>query len=224
MADTLLAVVNEILRATQQRCDKTAFSNNDDTNYIVDRINDALEDLYTLKPTDIDTDGSVTITASTRVFNGPSGLELNRIYDWSFRLNNADGDIRLPVVTKEYIVTTFPQYESFEASQPQYVYIDNDQIAVYPLLEAGASSLTLQFSYPAQLTKLTNTTATFPFPDRSDEMRYIKLTTQFEYEVFKGLGQPAATMEARDNVWARCVAKYARLKRQGFKGYRVYGV
>lgn len=223
MADTLLAVVNEILRATQQRCDKTAFSNNDDTNFLVDRINDALEEVYNLKGTEIDADGTITITASTRKFNGPSGLDLSRIYDWSFRLNDADGDIPISVVTKEYIVRTFPLYESQEAELPQYVYIDNNQVAVYPLLETGAASLTLQFSYPAQLTKLTTTTATFPFQDRSEEMRFLKLSAQFDYEVFKGLGQPAVTLEKKDGIWARMVAKKARLKRQGFTGYRRYG-
>lgn len=223
MADTLLAVVNEVLRATQQRCDKTSFSNNDDTNYIVDRINDALGALYALKGTEIDADGSVSIVASTRRVAGPVGLDLSRIYDWSFRLNNADGDIPLPVVTKEFIVRTYPLYETFEAAQPEMVYIDNNQLGVYPLLEAGASTLTLQFSYPAQLVKLTTTTATFPFQDRSPEMDYIKLDAQFRYEAFKGLGIPELTMQLKDDLWAGLVAKNAKLKRQGFTGYRRYG-
>jgi hypothetical protein len=223
MAITLLEVVNEILRATQQRCDKTAFSNNDDTNYIVDRVNDGLEDIYNLSPTEVDANGTVTIAASTRTVSGPAGLELNRIYDWSFRLNDSDGDIPMDVVTKEYIVNRFPLFETEEAETPQYVYIDNNTIAVYPLLAAGSSSLTLQFSYPANMTKLTTTTATFPFQDRSDELRYIKLNAQFEYEVFKGLGNPGVTQDKKDGLWARMVAKNAKLKRQGFIGYRVYG-
>lgn len=222
MADTLLNVVNEILRATQQR-QQTAFSDSNDTNYIVDRVNDALEDVYNLKGTQIDADGTATIPASTRKLTGPVGLDLTRIYDWSFRLNGAAGDIPIQVLTKEYVVETFPLYESQEAPQPQYVYIDNNQLAVYPLLAAGSASLTLQFSYPAQLTKLTATTATFPFNDRSSEMRYIKASAQFDYEVFKALGQPGVTQEKKDTAWARVVAQNARLKRQGFKGYRRYG-
>src|SRR3982750_2896864 len=169
MADTLLNVVNEILRATQQR-QQTAFSDNNDTNFIVDRVNDALEDVYNLKGTQIDVDGTATIPASTRKLTGPVGLDLTRIYDWSFRLNNATGDIPIQVLTKEYVVETFPLYESQEGPQPQYVYIDNNQLAVYPLLAAGSASLTLQFSYPSQFTKLTLISATFPFNDRSSEM------------------------------------------------------
>lgn len=227
MADTLLDVVKEVLRATQQR-QQTTFSDNNDTNYLVDRINDALEDIYALKGTEIDADGTITITPSVRKFNGPAGLELTRIYDWSFRLNDAAGDIPMDVVTKETIVENFPLYESQEAEKPQYVYIDNNQIAVYPLLEAGASNLTLQFSYPAQMTKLTLTTATFPFQDRSDEMRYIKKRAQAEYEVWKALQNPGFTIDSGlpgsvNGIWARMVAKKARLKKQGFQGYRRYG-
>ncbi len=224
MADTLIAIVNEVLRATQQRCDKTSFSNNDDTNYIVDRVNDALEDIYALKGTEIDTDGTITVTAATRKFNAPADTDPSRIYDWSFRINDADGDIKLEVVTRQFITENFPLFETEEADVPKYVYIDNVQIAVYPLLTTGASSLTMQFTYPAQFVKLTTTTATFPFEDRSDEMRFVKLSAQFDYEVFKGLGQPASTMDKRDGVWARVVAKNAKTRKKGFMGYRRYGV
>ena len=222
MADTLLNVVNEILRETQQ-AQATAFSENDDTNYIVDRVNDALDDLYALKGTPIDADGTITITPSTRTFSGPSGLDLHRIYDWTFRIHDTDGDIPVAVVTEEYITRTFPLFETFEATRPDKVYIDNNLVAVYPLLEAGASNLTLQFSYPAQFVKLTSTSATFPFPDRSEEMRYIKLHAKFEYEKLKGFGQPGDTRDERDGKKAQIIAKYARLKRVGFTGYRVYG-
>lgn len=223
MADTMIDVINEVLRATQQRPNKTALSDNDDTNFLLDRINDALEDIYTLRPTAREIDGSITVTPSTRTFSVPSGVDPHFIHDWSFRINDADGDILLDVVTKEYIVTRFPLYESEEAEKPQYVYIDAGLIAVFPLLETGASNLTVQFSYTELLTKLTGSSNTFPFQDRSDEMRYVKLSAQLAYEIYKGLGQPAVTLGAKDSAWARIVAKYARLKRQGFIGYRRYG-
>jgi hypothetical protein len=222
MADTLLAVVQETLRATQQRT-QSAFSDSNDTNFIVDRINDALDKVYSLKGPEIDVDGSTTITASTRTFAGPTGLDLSRIYDWSFRINNAAGDIPVEAVTKEYIVENYPLFESEEADVPQFVYIDGITLAVYPLLTTGASSLTLQYIYPANLTKLTLVTDVLPFKDRSSEMSYIKLFAKYKYEVFKGLGQPMDTFQDMDNVWATLVAKQARLKKQGFTGYRRYG-
>lgn len=221
MADTLLDVVNEVLRATQQRV-KTSFSNNDDTNYIVDRINDGLQAIYDLTPDTLDTNGTITITPSTRLFNGPASLDVANIYDWSFRIDNIDGDIKVSHVPKEYIISTYPQYETHEADKPLYVYQEGGQLGIYPLLEAGASNLTLQFIYPAAYSKLITTTDTFPFEDRSIEMKYVKAYAQMRYEVFKGLGQPALTMQFLDDLWAMLHGKYTKTKRKGFVGYRRY--
>ena len=224
MADTLLSVVNEILRATSQYPNKTAFADTDSTNFIVDRVNDALGNIYSLKPTNVDADGTITVTPSTRLFNGPSGLDLYRVYNWSWRINNSDGDIAVGAVTKEFIITNYPKFETEEGPQPEYIYLDNNQIGIYPLLEAGASNLTIQFSYPANMVKLTATTATFPFADRSEEMAYIKTYAQFEYESLKGLGQPGIAYQKMMDRWGTLVAKYAREKRTGFRGYREHGV
>jgi hypothetical protein len=222
MADTLLSVINEILVATQQR-EKTAFSANDDTRYLIDRVNDALNDIYTLCPETIDANGTITITPSTRLFNGPSGLDVNQIYEWSFRIDDTEGDIEVSHVPKSFIVSNYPTYETEESDQPIYVYQEGTQLGIYPLLNAGASNLTLQFIYPSPLVKLTTTTDTFPFQDRSIEMKYIKAYAQLRYEIFKGLGQPAYTMQVVEDAWATLVGSYASTKQVGFIGYRRYG-
>lgn len=221
MVDTLIDVVNEVLVDTQQR-QKTAFSNNDDTNFIVARVNDGVKDIYHLTPDRIDTNGTVTITPSTRLFDGPVNLDVTEIHDWSFRIDNSDGDIKVAHVPKEYIVTTYPQYETHEADKPLYVYQEGTQLGIYPLLEAGASNLTLQFIYPAVYTKLVNTTDTFPFIEGTLEKQYVKAYAQMRYEVFKGLGQPALTIQMVDDLWAALVGKYNKTKRIGFVGYRRY--
>ncbi len=222
MVDTLLDVTKEVLRATHQTVSITSFSDTNDTNWIVDRINDALNTIYDLKPTQVDLDGSVTLAASTRTVSPPTGLDIYRIYNWSYRINDSDGDIDLDFVTKEFIVTTFPEYETYEAEQPSYVYYDGNSLAFYPLLKAGSTALTIQFSYPAQFIKLTSPTDIFPFADRSTEMAYIKLCAQRDYEVDKGLGQPGVTQSKIDEKWGIIVAKYQKGKRVGFKGYRRY--
>lgn len=223
MADTLIDVINEVLTATAQRANKTTIVATDSTAYLRDRINDALDTLYKLKPFVVDTDGTVTITPSTRTFNGPSDTELQNIHPWSLRINNSGGDIPVELVTEQYIIENYPDFETAEAEHPEHVYFSNGQIAIRPLLKAGSSNLTLQFKYSTQFTKLTSAAATFPFEDRSDEMRFIKLQSQLKYEVFKGLGQPGVTNDEMESVYARLYAKHRKGKRFGFVGSRRYG-
>ena len=223
MADQLIDVINEVLIATGQRGNKTAIAQTDSTAYLRDRVNDALDQLYKLKPFVVDADGTVTITPAQRTFAGPTDTELQNIHPWSLRINDADGDIPVQLVTEQFILENYPGFETAQAEYPQYVYFANGLIAVYPLLETGASNLTLQFKYSTQFTKLTTTSATFPFEDRSDEMKYVKLFAQLRYEVFKGLGQPGVTNDEMTGVFARLVAKYRKGKRFGFVGSRHYG-
>jgi len=220
---TLLDVVKKVLRACKKNTSITAFSDNDDSQYIVDRINEALQDIYSLRGTEIQADSSFTVTPSTRTYNVIAGLDLDRIFDWSVRINDPDGDIPLQVVTKQYIVDRYPLYETFEWDQPQYVYIDNNKLAVYPLLKAGSANLTIQFSYPAQPTEKTTTTATFPWPDMSYELTYIKKYAQYKYELSKGIGQPLDTAQDMEAAWAILTAKFTKQQRPRFIGYRRYG-
>ncbi|MCE3234529.1 MAG: hypothetical protein K0Q50_709 [Vampirovibrio sp.] len=223
MADTLIDVINEVLTATGQRANKTTIAATDSTAYLRDRVNDALDWLYKLKPFVVDADGTVTITPAQRTFNGPLDTELQNIHPWSLRINDSDGDIPVSLVTEQFIIENYPDFETAESGSPQYVYFSNGSIAVYPLLETVAANLTLQFKYATQFTKLTSAAATFPFEDRSDEMKYVKLFTQLRYEVFKGLGQPGVTNDEMEATKARIIAKHHKSKRVGFKGSRRYG-
>jgi hypothetical protein len=223
MADTLIDVINEVLTATSQRGNKTAIAQTDSTAFIRDRLNDALENIYDIKPFVVDLDGTTTITASTRTFSGPSGIDLNNIDTDTFRINDANGDIPLPYVTEDFIIQNYPSFETAEADLPMYVYFTNGLLAIYPLLTTGATSLTLQYKYSSQFVKLTATTATFPFKDRSPEMKYCKLWAQRDYEISKGLGQPGATQSLIDDEWAKITGKYRRNRRFGFSGARIYG-
>lgn len=221
--DTLIDILNEILRATGQRANKTTIVETDDTAYIRDRINDALGNLYRLQPFNVDADGTISITPSTRTFSGPSGTDLNNIHDWSWRIDHSSGDVPVAKVTEELITTSCPDFETASGASPQYVYFTNGLIGVYPLLASGSTNLTLQFKYSTQFTKLTAATATFPFENRSDEMDFIKLCAQRDYEIFKGLGQSDYTNSKAIDLWGVIVAKYRKGKRIGFTGSRLYG-
>lgn len=223
MADTLIFVVNEVLRATGQQADKTAFSETDSTAFIRDMVNKGLRKVYNMGSSVIDSDDSVSLAVSTRTVSPPSGVDPHAIYDWSVRINDTNGDIPLDVVTREFIITNFPEFEAFEAARPEYMYLDGGNLAFYPLVESTGSTLTIQFTYPTQFVKLTSTSDTFPFEDQSDEMEYIKQYAQLKYEVFKGLGQPEVTYQEVEDLEAALTAKYARTKKIGFTGSRIIG-
>lgn len=223
MSNTLIDVINECMIETSQRGNKTAIAETDSTEYFRQQINNALTNVYSLNPTQVDVDGTVTLPASTRTVNPPTGLEPYRIYSWSWRINNSAGDIPIDFVTEEFMIENYPLYESFEDVRPRFVYITNGILGFYPLLTTGSSSLTIQFKYPAQFTKLTSASATFPFPDQSDELLYVKWYAVLHYELLKGLGQPGVTNDKVDDYWARMVAKYKKGKRAGITGHRKYG-
>lgn len=223
MADTLGAMIKRILRITGQNPSKSALSDNDDTQWLADVINDALDRVYSLYPTQIDTDGSITVTPSTRTFTFPADADINEVYSWSWRINQSGGDIAIEQVTKQFIVTQYSNYEAQESDYPQYVYIDGDSIAVYPLLTAGASNLALQFSYPALTAEVSTWAGTFIFEDRSDELNYCERYAKAEYELYKALGQPQKSLMDAEDLWAGLKGKYARLNPVNFRGYRRYG-
>jgi hypothetical protein len=223
MTATLIDVVNEVLRATGQRPNKTAFAETDSSAFLRDKINDALDELYDMAPFTIDADGTLTLPASTRTVAVAATLDPYEIYNWSWRINDVDGDIPLEFVSERFIIESFPLYETEEAVQPQYVYMSNNAPSFYPLLAAGSASLTIQYKYPTQFVKLTNTSAAFPWPDRSDELMFVKLFAQLEYEMHKLMGNPDFTREKLETKRCQITAKYAIKRPMGFVGNRIIG-
>lgn len=219
----MIDVINEVMTATFQRNNKTAISNTDSSAFFLDKINDALQNIYNWCPTAIDVDATLTLPASTRTVSIATGVDINRVYKNLWRINDSAGDIPLELVSEEFIITQKPLYETEEALKPQYVYYSNGNAAFYPLLKTGQSSLTIQYKYPTQFTKLEATTDTFPFPDRSEEKTYIKLFAQYHYEKLKGLGDPDSTYMDMVDVKHILKARYAKLKRVGITSHRRYG-
>lgn len=220
MADTLGAMTVRILRMTGQNPNKTGLADTDDTQWVADRINEAMQYLFNLKPFEIDLNGSITLPASTRLMDGPAGLDLYRIYDWSWRVNQTTGDVKINPVTQEFIVNSFPLYESNEGDYPEYVYLEGGQVGFYPLLKSSSASQIIQFIYPSMQSRLTDWASTFPFEDNTEELLYCETYTKLEYEIYKGLGDPDETRDKLLTLKGILKVKYARAKRQGLKRYR----
>lgn len=219
MSLTLIDVINKVLLTTSQRDNKTVVAETDSTKLIREYINEALSWIYDQYPTQVDVDGTVTQTTA-RTVTPPTGLDPYRVYDWSWRISDSAGDIPISFVTEQFIITEYPLYETDTADNPMYVYLTNGVFGFYPLLASGTK--TIKFKYPANSTTLTATDATFPFPDESPEIRFIKLYVKLQYEVDKGLGQPGVTNDKLEDLKAMLIAKYAKVKRRGFTSSRKY--
>lgn len=219
MTTTLGNLIVKTLRATKQNPNKTALSEFDNTQWLADRLNEAFQFIYELKPFEVEVNGTITIPPSTRLLNGPAGIDLHRIYDWSWRLDDPDRDIKIYQVTREYVVNAHPDFEHLEAELPQEVYLEGGQIGIRPLLKAGSENKTLQFTYPGMYTDAI-WSSTFPFADNSNELKYALKYAQARYEFKKGDGNAELTWDEANTLKGLLKVDYARTKRQGKKGYR----
>lgn len=217
MADTLLSVVKRVLRVTGQYPMITTFSDDDDTSYIVDRINDALIDLRSLNPNHLNEASTITITAGTRLYDIASGLDVYDIDVNSLRVDN----YAIDWIDVDNLIKLHPDYETVTGEKIRYIYFDDNQIGVYPVLAAGESDQTLKYRHPDVWVRLSATTDTFPYPD-PNWVTYCERRAQFEYEVFKGLGNPVATQQKMDMAWDICVARANRDNNMQLRGYRRY--
>lgn len=217
MADTLLTVIQRVLAATGQDPSVTSLSDTDDTRYLLDRVNDALMRLYTLKASHIDSSSTITVTANTRAYSVTAGVDIYTIEPTSFRIGTqkvylTDLD-RLERKDTEWDTRTGPTIEN--------VYFDNGQICVYPILETGTASQTLKFRHPQVWARLTATTDTFDYPDVW--LDYVERYAQFLYEVFKGISNPVVSQAELNDAWSRCVAKSIQGRQFQLQGYRKFG-
>lgn len=218
MADTLLTVVQRVLRATGQDPSITEFSDDDDTQFIVDEINKAMEAIRTLNPTHLDSSSTHTITAGTRLYTVTAGLDVYDINRASLRLD--DGAISWMDVMN--LIAKDKEFDTRTGPTVQYVYYENNKIGVYPILETGATSQTLKYTHPEVYTRLVNPADTFPYPDPV-WITYCERKAKLAYELFKGSGNPIATNLEVEEAWSNCSALAIQTNRMQVRGYRRYG-
>jgi hypothetical protein len=217
MADTLLTVIQRVLAATGQDPSVTSLSDSDDTRYLMDRVNDALLKLYTLKGTHVDSSSSITITATTRAYNITAGLDIYMIEPTSFRLD----DQKIELIDLDRLERIDTEWDTRTAENVRYLYFDNGQICVYPILQTGTASKTLKFRHPQVWARLSATTDTFDYPDVW--LDYVERYAQFRYEIFKGISNPVVSQMEVDEAWGRCVAKSLQGRQFQLQGYRKFG-
>lgn len=221
MADTVGNMTIRVLRRTLQNPSKTSFADSDDTQLILDLLNEASQMLRNLAPTTVDAEATFTIPINTRLIAIPvSGLDAYDIYDWSWQYTDANGkQVPLEIATNQFVYQTFPNYTTDTAQYPRYVYIDDNQIAVYPLIQPGGISLTGKFKYPALAARKTSWADTFPYPD--NWLTWMERYAQYNYEVTKGLGNPPITAVIMETLYGHIFGKTKKARRIRFIGSRL---
>lgn len=191
MAVTLLEVVQRVSRHVGLDPTVTSFSNADETNDLVQYINEAYEELYMALPPStpyLNDSGSITTAAGTRTYALESGALPFNLYSWSLE-NETNTDKRLQLVTLDYVASMDSQYNE-NRSEPAYIYVEgSNTLGIYPVPDAV---YTINYQYGKDFsTRLSSTTDSFIFPDRW--IRFVEKRAQEKYERVKAFADPDQT-------------------------------
>lgn len=220
MADTVGNMIIRVLRASLQSPNKTAPSDSDDTQLILDKLNEAQELIRELAPTQIDEDAVYNLDELTRVIDLPVvGLDIHDIHDWSFYVLDASGERKkLTLVTNQYIYESYPKFQADASDLPRYIYFDNGKLGHYPLVKEGEGPVTCGFKYSAMAVRRTDWDQVFPFPN--NWLLWMEKYATYFYEMEKGLGNPTATAVIMETLFGQIFGKVKRTKRIRMRGYR----
>lgn len=199
MAITLLTVVQRVCRNVGLDPTITTFSNDDETNDVVQDVAESYEELITQLPTEtvyLHAASAITTVASTRSYALASDAASFDLYRWSFN-NSTDNYHALTPATTEFILDLDAQYQT-RTGKPQYVYSEgSDAVCFYPVPD-GVYTIAYQYG-KSVITRLSATTDTFIIPDRW--VLYITKRAQAKYERRKGFADPDATDTQALFIW-----------------------
>lgn len=202
MAVTLLEVVQRVSRHVGLDPTITAFSNDDETNDLVQYINEAYEDLKRALYESVPYfHGSTSFTTSngTRLYNIPTA-EAYGVFEWSFE-NETENDSPLEFATREWVKRTDARFDE-ATGKPSHVYLEGSQFGLWPIPDG---TYTIKFDYSSKVTRLSATSDTFVVPD--DWVRYIEKKAEAVYKGLKGFNDAQETLFLADNLLTEIIAE-----------------
>lgn len=220
MAQTLLQVAQRIARKMGLDDTFTAFSDSDETNDIKYWINDAYLELMT-ELTEctsylIDISGSLTTSASTRLYALDSDARIWNLFDWSFS-NETENDAKIRFATLRYVQERDAKYDETEGT-PYLVYPEGDQLGVYPVPDG---TYTIKYKFKKPFTELTATTDTFVTPDEWVR-RFIDVRVQAMRARVKGWDEVGMLEEEADRELALVIVDAQKFAPLFFRGDRKF--
>jgi len=205
MADTLLTVVQRVSRKVGLDPTITSFSESNESNDVVQDVNDAYFELIRALPKDTpylnDVSGSITTVNGTRLYSLGSGARVFNLLEWSFE-NETDSDNLLEVVTLGFVQQKDSQYDE-NTGKPLYLYREgNDQLGIYPVPD---DAYTIKYKFTKTFSRLSDTDDVFIVPD--EWLRFVEKKAQYFYEDRKGFGSPEATYTLAEEMLVEILAE-----------------
>lgn len=205
MADTLLAVVKRVCRKVGLDPTITSFSDTDESNDVVQDVNDAYFELVRSLPKDtpylVDISGTVTTSNGTRLYSLGASARLFNILEWSVE-NETNEDNPIEVVPLQYVQDMDSQYDE-KTGVPTKLYREgNEQIGLYPVPDG---TYAINYKFTKTYTRLSTTTDVFIVPD--EWLRFVEKKAQYLYEDRKGFGSPEETYMQAEDILAEILAE-----------------
>ena|ERR1044072_3956428 len=200
MAVTLLDVVKRVSRSVGLDPTITAFSDDNETNDLVQYVNEAYEDLVMALPPEcpyLKSSGTITLVAGTRLYTPNTNAQPQSYYEWSF--TNTTTESPLEFATRDYLEQLDSEYQTASGT-PSHVYVEGSQLGFYPVPD---TAVTVTYDYGIAVgTRLSATTDTFVLPDRW--IRFVERQAQATYETNKGYASAEGTqfkaLEMKDSI------------------------
>jgi hypothetical protein len=202
MARTLLDVAQKTSVACRLNPSFTTFSYDDETQILVDFINQAVRYLRDSMPwvPFVEKRGTINLVAGTRLYDVAADCLAPEIFNWSYE-NQSNNYNSLEAVTLEWIKASYQLYQTAQGDRPQYVYTEDGQLGFYPIPN---QSQTIGYIYPDYPNVLTTPSATFPYPD--EWLDFIEFYAAVEYMDMKGM-DAGRTFTKGEAAFARIYAK-----------------
>lgn len=214
MADTLLNVIQRGLRKVFLDPDVSTFSDNDETQWMVDRVNEWYSQLRETLPghlTYFDKDGTFSLVNGTRLYNIASDAMLSEIYQWSIE-NETESDAPMKMMALPDLKRLYPRYDE-ETGIPTIVYVEQGKMGFYPVPNA---SFTINYKYRQLPTRLASPTDTFLIPD--NWIRYIEYGLELDYKANKGFGDVSIEYKKLEDMKTYIYVEMEKLAPSGFVG------
>ena len=215
MADTVLTLMQRIARKLGLNPDISIVSDQDETAWLLDRMNERYTELRRLLPKPInyfDTTTSINFSVGQRLANLPSTLHLPELYSFSVMDVSISTQKRpLAFTSLPQLLENHPDYTTCMGTQLQY-YFEGKQLGVYPVPVVAATVSLMFAATPARLTTLSDT---FVLPD--DWLLYIELGVELDYQLWRGQGQPEMTLKRLMDQFALIYTERFQMTKERFK-------
>ena len=192
----------------------TALSDMDDTQWLMDRLNQRYQELkrlLPLSPTYLSQLGQLNLVAGQRLYSVPNNVYLPDIFLWSFSDVTSGTSFSLKLAALDVLMLEDLNFRTVQGL-PHAVYVEAGQIGLYPVPNQVR---VIKYQYRELPPVLSLLTDSFLLPDAW--LAYLELAVELDYQLWKGQGLPDATLARLNQQYALIYCEMNRLSPSQFK-------